>query len=77
MNYKRNLKYFEQVNKTYPIVISAVLIAVGFIMVIFLASTSGLPRGLMRMIGFPILTAGVVLATYISAVRIKDSELDD
>ena len=35
MNYKRNLKYFEQVNKTYPIVISAVLIAVGFIMVIF------------------------------------------
>lgn len=77
MNYQRNRKYFEQVNKTYPIVISAVLIAVGFIMVIFLASTSGLPRGLMRMIGLPILVAGVLLATVISAIKIKDSELDE
>lgn len=77
MNYQRNKKYFSQVNKTYPIVISAVLIAVGFIMVVFLASTSGLPRGLMRMIGLPLLVAGVVLATCISAVRIKDSELDE
>lgn len=77
MNYQRNRKYFEQVNKTYPVVIAALLIAVGFIMVVFLASTSGLPRGLMRIIGFPILTAGVVLATCISATKIKDSELDE
>ena len=48
MNYQRTRKYFEQKNTTYPIVIAAALIAVGFIMVIFLASTSGLPRGLMR-----------------------------
>lgn len=65
MNYERNKKYFSQVNKTYPIVISAALIAVGFIMVVFLASTNGLPRGLMRMIGFPLLAAGVILATCI------------
>lgn len=77
MNYQRNKKYFSQVNKTYPIVISAVLIAVGFIMVIFLASTRGLPSGLMRMIGLPLLVAGVILATCISATRIKDSELDE
>lgn len=77
MNYQRTRKYFEQKNTTYPIVIAAALIAVGFIMVIFLASTSGLPRGLMRIIGFPILAAGVVLAVAISAVRIKDSELDE
>ena len=77
MNYERNKKYFSQVNKTYPIVISAALIAVGFIMVVFLASTNGLPRGLMRMIGFPLLAAGVILATCISATRIKDSELDE
>lgn len=77
MNYQRTRKYFEQKNTTYPIVIAVALIAVGFIMVIFLASTSGLPRGLMRIIGFPILAAGVVLAVAISAVRIKDSELDE
>lgn len=77
MNYQRNKKYFEQVNKAYPIVISAVLIAVGFIMVVFLAGTHGLPRGLMMMIGFPLLAAGIVLATTISAVRIKDSEIDE
>lgn len=77
MNYHRSKKYFEQVNKSYPIVISAVLIAVGFIMVVFLAGTHGLPRGLMMMIGGPILVAGVVLATTISAVRIKDSEIDE
>ncbi len=77
MNYQRNKKYFSQVNKTYPIVISAVLIAVGFIMVVILASTSGLPRGLMRMIGLPLMVAGVVIATCISAIRIKDAELDE
>lgn len=76
MNYRRNRKYFEQINRTYPIVISAVLITIGFIMVIFLAGTMGLPRGLMLMIGLPILALGVALAAVISAIRIKDSEID-
>lgn len=33
MNYQRTRKYFEQKNTTYPIVIAAALIAVGFIMI--------------------------------------------
>ncbi len=77
MNYRRNKKYFEQVNTVYPIIISAALIAVGFIMVVFLAGTRGLPRGLMMMIGFPLLVAGIILGTTISAIRIKDSEIDE
>ncbi len=77
MNYRRNKKYFEQVNKVYPIVIAAALIAIGFIMVVFLAGTHGLPQGLMMMIGLPLLVVGVILATTISAVRIKDSEIDE
>ncbi len=66
MNYRRNRKYFEQVNRTYPIVISAVLIAIGAIMVVFISAP----------IGLPILALGIALATVISAMRIKDGEID-
>lgn len=76
MDRNRNKKYFEQKNKTYPIIIASACIAVGFIMVVFLANTRGINRWAMTSLGLPLLVIGTVMWVIMSVVRIKDSEID-
>lgn len=77
MDYKRNKKYFEQNLSTTPIIISAACIAIGFLMVVFLANTRGIPSYLMTSGGLTIIAIGVVIFLVRSTRKIPDSDLSE
>ena len=77
MDYKRNKKYFEQNLGTAPIIISAACIAIGFMMVVFLANTRGMPSYLMTSGGLTILAVGVAIFVVRSARKIPDGEISE
>lgn len=76
MNYTRYKKYFAQKLSTTPILISAACIAIGFLMVVFLANTRGMPSYLMTSGGLTLLAVGVAIFVVRSAKKIPDSEID-
>ena len=61
MDYNLNKKYFGQNLSTAPIVVSAACIAIGFLMVVFLANTRGMPSYLMTSGGLTILAVGIAI----------------
>ena len=77
MDYNRNKKYFEQNLGTAPIIISAACIAIGFMMVVFLANTRGMPSYLMTSGGLTILAVGVAIFVVRSARKIPDGEISE
>jgi hypothetical protein len=77
MDYNRNKKYFAQNLSTTPIVISAACIALGFMMVVFLANTRGMPSYLMTSGGLTLLAIGAVIFVIRSAKKIPDGEISE
>lgn len=76
MDYQRNKKYFTQKENVVPVIVSGILIALGFILIVFLSNTRGMSTWLMRSIGLVCLAVGAVVALIYTNVRIKDSETD-
>lgn len=77
MDYNRNKKYFAQQLSTAPIIISAACIAIGFIMIVFLANTHGIPRGITTSIGLTILAVGIIIFIVRTSKKISDSEISE
>ena len=77
MDYNRNKKYFAQNLSTTPIVISAACIAIGFMMVVFLANTRGMPSYLMTSGGLTLIAIGAVIFVIRSAKKIPDGEISE
>jgi hypothetical protein len=77
MDYNRNRKYFGQNLSTAPIVISAACIAIGFMMVVFLANTRGMPSYLMTSGGLTFIAIGAVIFVVRSARKIPDGEISE
>lgn len=77
MNYSRNIKYFNQQLGTAPIIVSAACFAIGFIMVVFLANTRGLPGYIMTPVGLFLIAVGALIFVIRSAKKIPDSEIDE
>lgn len=77
MNYSRHKKYFEQHLSTAPIIISAACFAIGFLMVVFLANTRGMPSYLMTSGGLTLIAIGAAIFVVRSAKKIPDAEVDE
>ena len=77
MDYNRNKKYFAQNLSTTPVVISAACIAIGFMMVVFLANTRGISSYLMTSGGLTLLAVGIAIFVVRSARKIPDAEISE
>ncbi len=77
MNYERNKKYFAQHLSTAPIVISAACIGIGFLMVVFLANTRGIPGYIMTPAGLTLIAIGAAIFVVRSARKIPDTEISE
>lgn len=77
MNHERNKKYFAQHLSTTPVVISAACIGIGFLMVVFLANTRGIPGYIMTPVGLTLIAIGVAIFVVRSARKIPDAEISE
>lgn len=77
MNYDRNKKYFAQNLGTAPIIISAACFALGFLMVVILANTRGVPGYIMTPVGLTLIAVGAAIFVVRSARKIPDAEISD
>lgn len=76
MDYARNKKYFEQENKSAPIVVSAVLFMAGLLMILILSGLRWANTWLMYSLGITCLVAAAIIYVIYSTIKIKDSEID-
>ena len=77
MNYERNKKYFAQQLSTLPVIISAACFGLGFLMVVILANTRGVPGYLMTTGGLTLIAIGAVIFVVRSARKIPDAEISE
>ena len=77
MNYERNKKYFAQHLSTVPVVVSAACIGLGFLMVVFLANTRGIPGYIMTPAGLTLIAIGAAIFVVRSARKIPDAEISE
>lgn len=77
MNYERNKKYFAQHLSTVPVVVSAACIGIGFLMVVFLANTRGIPGYIMTPAGLTLIAIGAAIFVVRSARKIPDAEISE
>jgi hypothetical protein len=77
MNYERNKKYFSQHLSTLPIIISAACFGLGFLMVVILANTRGIPGYIMTPAGLTLIAAGAFIFIVRSARKIPDGEISE
>ena len=77
MDYNRNRKYFGQHLSTLPVIISAACIGIGFLMVVFLANTHGIPSYIMTPAGLTLIAVGVGIYIIRSTRKIPDDEISE
>ena len=77
MDYSRNKKYFEQHLSTAPIIVSAACFAIGFLMVVFLANTRGIPGYIMTPVGLTFIAIGTLIFIVRSTRKIPDAEISE
>ena len=77
MNYERNKKYFSQHLSTLPIIISAACFGLGFLMVVILANTRGIPGYIMTPAGLTLIAVGAFIFIVRSARKIPDGEISE
>ena len=77
MDYNRNRKYFGQHLSTLPVIISAACIGIGFLMVVFLANTRGIPSYIMTPAGLTLIAVGVGIYIIRSTRKIPDDEISE
>ena len=77
MDYNRNKKYFSQHLSTLPIIISAACFGLGFLMVVILANTRGIPGYIMTPAGLTLIAVGAVIFVVRSAKKIPDAEISE
>ena len=77
MNYERNKKYFSQHLSTLPIIISAACFGLGFLMVVILANTRGIPGYIMTPAGLTLIAVGAFMFIVRSARKIPDGEISE
>ena len=77
MNYERNKKYFSQHLSTLPIIISAAWFGLGFLMVVILANTRGIPGYIMTPAGLTLIAVGAFIFIVRSARKIPDGEISE
>lgn len=76
IDYERMKKYFAQKMPVWPLVAGFACVGIGLLMVVILANTRGISRGLMTWMGLAFLLVGAVDLIIYFAKKIKDSELD-
>ena len=77
MNYERNKKYFSQHLSTLPVIISAACFGLGFLMVVILANTRGIPGYIMTPAGLTLIAVGAFIFIVRSARKIPDGEISE
>lgn len=76
IDYERMKKYFAQKMPLWPLISGFAAAVIGVFLVVILANTKGMPRGVLTAIGLVLILIGSVMLIWYFAKKIKDSELD-